>query len=107
MNLNNSQTYKPMTVEELSEAFKEIASHNLPPQQRNIVVRTGSAGMKMFNDNIEDVVLREPLRNQAKELFDGGVFDEQRYNNVIAMIDSPDKENLVVAEEVMKAIKKN
>lgn len=96
--------YQPMSPEEIKETLEKIMKEPQPQQGRNIVVRTGSKGLKMFQDSMHDYAVREPLRNQAKEMLDGGVLSEEKYNNLLAMIDSPDRENLVLAEEVMKAM---
>ena len=96
--------YEEMSPEEIKSVLEKIMKEPQPQNGRNIVVRTGSRGLKMFQDSMHDYAVREPLRNQAKEMLDGGILSEEKYNNLLAMIDSPDKENLVLAEEVMKAM---
>jgi hypothetical protein len=70
---------------------------------RQLVIYTGIEGAKM----IDDAITREPVRSALKELYDAGVVTDEKYENLNRMIDSPDRENLLVAETIIEVITKD
>ena len=96
--MQNKNTYVvgDMTAEDFAKKLEEVMA-DMPPPPRQFVIHTGIEGAKRINHEIE----REPWRNWLKELFDGGLVDEQQYERLNQMIDSPDHEAFVLAQEII------
>jgi len=104
MEFGNNTPCKTLTTEDLKAQLSEFLKDSFKPQ-RNMALLTGAAGMGMFNAAVEDIAVREPVRKKVKQMLKKRLITKEKYNNLLDMINSPDKENFVVADEVIKAMK--
>ena len=95
VDLNPSTPYKPLTEETFRAAMYEMYKHT--PIDRSFHVLTGAGGMDMFNHQMRVTHLTSILTALIKA---DRVTSEQ-VTTLSAMINSPDRENMVVAETIM------
>lgn len=70
-------------------------------QSRQIVFRTGEVGAKQIAEVFYDVGIRTPLRGRASDALKKNRIDQNQYETLIKMIDSDDRENVVLAEAII------
>lgn len=68
---------------------------------RTIKVHTGAAGMKQISDAIHDLAIKQPLRERAMKALEKKKIDLNQHETLIKMIDSDDRENMVLAEAIL------
>lgn len=92
---------KELTKERITEALKEIAAEtdSRKTEDRTFVMYTSEEGIKQFNEAVE----RETWLRITRDLFSAGSFTLEEYTSLTRMINSPDKENFVLAQEIIKA----
>lgn len=73
---SNKATYKPLTLE----------------------------SYRMILFDMEWDPLRGKLKRELKALFEKGLMIEEKYDNLIKMIDAEDKESIILAQELIKII---
>lgn len=97
MNQLNS-TYKgELSSEDLLDAMKQLME-KASPKKTAFVVMTGTRGMEMFNLELR----RSHLRGLVTELRRADKITREEETTLDQMIDSPDNENLTVAEVIIE-----
>lgn len=73
--------------------------HKPYTEDRKFVIHTGSAGMEMINFEIQ----RINDRDYTEFLYDKKVITSEERTSLLDMINSPDKENYIVARFVLES----
>ena len=72
---------------------------------RKIVMHTGLEGAKRYHNALEehaDEVMREQWRRRARSLYSYCALNAEELDAYIKLINSPDRENLTLAEELIR-----
>ena len=91
------------TLDNLKEAISDF--YNKPSPPRELVVMTGSQGMKMFDDAMQIEVFRERRLAATKAvsvLAEMHQITLSEWDNLNKMIGSPDYENLIIVESIIE-----
>jgi MinD-like ATPase involved in chromosome partitioning or flagellar assembly len=76
----------------IRELFKEKSS------QRELVIHTGMEGLRLIDHAIQVAALRGLLEEKKQEI------TLEQYNRLIDMLESPDYENLTIAELIINKL---
>lgn len=101
--LKKSPKYKKteFSLEVFKEAIKSF--YEKPqPNSRDLIVYTGKAGHQLIEDAMQESVAMTLLDS----LFERKLVDQQQKEKITDMIKSPDRENLVLAREILEQIAK-
>jgi len=71
---------------------------------RDFVIWTGLAGARALNDAVYDVAVREPLIEKTKLLLKLNLINKPKYKSLISMIESPDCENVELADIIYRSL---
>jgi len=70
-----------------------------PYEERTFVIHTGTHGMDMMNLELQ----RENDRDHTEFLYDKRIIAKEEKESILNMINSPDKENYVIARFILES----
>lgn len=97
-------SYNKMNAEDFKVALSDFMKMEARDESRQFFVYTGEGGMRLFNDAMVFEARVKPARTLCNKLFTEGKITYDQRKALRAMIDSPDRENLTLAESVMEQL---
>lgn len=98
VDLNSSKSFKPLTLDTFKTFIHDMYKDR--PLDRTYTVLTGQGGMDMINFQMRI----EGLKIKLEGLEYSGRVNKEQSIRLLEMINSPDRENLTVAELIMENI---
>ena len=97
--------YQNITKEDLVKAFAELATDGIAPTQkdREFVLYTGSDGADLILYEMRKANLISALEWLMHDCI---LVSQEQHDNLVKMINSPDRENCLLAEEIIKSKQK-
>lgn len=93
---SNEVSYKPLTQDSFTEALYSMAKQMDKDSRREFVIGTSLDGVKLFN-----LAIRREMLNTCLERIKDQLKDDY-YTTIKAMINSPDEENLTIAQSILE-----
>ncbi len=96
-------SYQDLNLEDFRVMLSEFSKLERR-DEREFYVHTGQRGMEMFNDAMIIEARVKPARSLCNKLLTENKITQDEYKSLREMIESPDRENLTLAETVLEQL---
>ena len=97
-------SYNNLNLEDFRVMLSEFSKLERKDEGRELYVHTGQRGMEMFNDAMIVEARVKPARSLCNKLLADNKITNEEYKSLREMIESPDRENLTLAETILEQL---
>lgn len=97
-------SYNNLNLEDFKVMLSEFSKLERRDEGREFYVHTGQGGMALFNDAMILEARIKPARSLCNRLLTEDKITEDEHKSLREMINSPDRENLTLAETILEQL---